>query len=107
MGNDIKEIDMDNEKEIVKETFDKVQALLDTLQDKDATCLFVTDDGRFVISGEKESLEVELIIAMVRYPIVKDIVFECASKFRWVKKDYGEKINSIHMNHLIEKNSGN
>ena len=102
------EEELENNESIVKETFGKVQELLDSLQNKDATCLFIGHEGNhFVISGNVVNLEAQIVFAMCRYPVVKGIIKTCAERFDELNKEYGDKVRNIAMDHLIEKNSGN
>lgn len=102
------EEELENNELIVKETFGKVQDLLDSLQNKDATCLFIGHEGNhFVISGSVVNLEAQIVFAMCRYPVVKDIIQTCAERFDELNKEYGDKARNIQMDHLIEQNSGN
>lgn len=102
------EEELENNESIVKETFGKVQDLLDSLQNKDATCLFIGHEGNhFVISGSVVNLEAQIVFAMCRYPVVKDIIKNCAERFDELNKEYGDRARNIQMDHLIEQNSGN
>lgn len=101
------EEELENNELIVKETFGKVQELLDTLQDKDATCLFIGHEGNHFVSGNVVNLEAQIVFAMCRYPVVKDIIKTCAERFDELNKEYGDKVRNIQMDHLIEQNSGN
>jgi len=95
------------EKQGVKEVFDEVQKLLDSLQGKDATFLFIGDEGNLVISGDFNGICAQLIFAMCRYPVVAQIVKKCASRFDEINAEYGDKVRSVTLEHLIEQNSGN
>lgn len=95
------------EKQGVKEVFDEVQKLLDSLQGKDATFLFIGDEGNhFVISGNFNSICAQLIFAMCRYPAIEQIIKKCASRFDELNAEYGDGVRSVTMDHLIEQNSG-
>lgn len=88
--------------------FSKVQMMLDTLQGKDATCLFIGDEGNhFVISGDFNGICAQLIFAMCRYPVVAKIVKMCASRFDELDAVLGDRVRSVTLQHLIEQNSGN
>lgn len=96
------------EKQGVKEVFDEVQKKLDTLQGKDATFLFVGDEGNhFVIGGDFNCICAQLIFAMCRYPVVAQIIKKCASRFDEMNDKYGDNVRGVTMTHLIEQNSGN
>lgn len=94
---------LDEKKVDIKDVFNKIQGLLDSLQDTGETFMFMTGEGRFVISGDPTSIMAELTIAMVRYPIVKEIIDTCSKKFDEIKAECGEDIENINMTHLIEK----
>lgn len=101
-------MDKTKEKQETKAVFSKVQMLLDTLQGKDATCLFIGDEGNhFVISGDFNVICAQFIFAMCRYPVVAQIVKKCASRFDELNAEYGDKFRSVTLEHLIEQNSGN
>lgn len=96
------------EKQGVKEVFDKVQKLLDSLQGKDATFLFIGDEGNhFVVSGNFDSICAQLIFAMCRYPVIAQIIKKCASRFDEMNGKFGNTFRNVSMTHLIEQNSGN
>lgn len=96
------------EKQGVKEVFDEVQKLLDHLQGKDATFLFIGDEGNhFVISGNSDSICAQLIFAMCRYPVIEQIIKKCANRFDEMNGRFGGEFRNVTMDHLIEQNSGN
>lgn len=101
---------MDNtkEKEEVKKIFEEVQLLLDTLQGKKATMLFIGDEGNhFVIGGDFNSICAQIIFAMCRYPVMVDIITKCATRFEELNAEFGDKVRNVKMEHLIEQNAGN
>lgn len=88
--------------------FSKVQMLLDTLQGKGATCLFIGDEGNhFVISGDFNGICAQLVFAMCRYPIVTQIVKKCASRFDEMNAKYGDNVRSVTLDYIIEQNYWN
>lgn len=92
----------------VKETFSKVQELLDSLQETGATCLFIGDEGNhFVISGNPTNITAQIVFAMCRYPVVRQIIQKCADNYEEINKKFGDKVRNVTMDHLIEQNSGN
>lgn len=93
----------DKENKDASKVFSEIQSLLDSLQDTGETFLFVTGEGRFVISGDPAAIMAELSIAMIRYPIVKEIIDTCSQKFDEIKAEHGEDIENIKMTHLVEK----
>ena len=93
---------------IVKEKFSKVQEILDSLQGKNATFMFIGHEGNhFVLSGNPVSIEAQIVFAMCRYPVIRDIIKTCAERFDELNKDFGDNARNVVMDHLIEKNSGN
>ncbi len=102
------EDELEKDKSIVKEKFNQVQELLDSLQGEDATCLFIGHEGNhFVISGSPVSIMAQIVFAMCRYPVVRDIIKTCAARYDELNKEHGDKVRNITMDHLIEQNSGN
>ena len=101
------ELGSENEN-IVKEKFDKVQEILDSLQGKDATFMFIGHEGNhFVLSGSPVNIEAQIVFAMCRYPVIRDIIKTCAERFDELNKEYGDNVRNVIMDHLIEQNSGN
>lgn len=102
------EDELEKDKSIVKEKFNQVQELLDSLQGEDATCLFIGHEGNhFVISGSPVNIMAQVVFAMCRYPVVRDIFKTCAARFDELNEEHGDKVRNITMDHLIEQNSGN
>lgn len=100
------ELDKDND--VAKEKLNQVQEILDSLQNEGATFLFIGHEGNhFVISGNPMNITAQIIFAMCRYPIVRDIIKNCAEHFDGLNKECGDKVRSTTMDHLIEQNSGN
>ncbi len=95
-------------KEEIKAIFSDIQKKLDTLQNEDATFLFIGNEGNhFVIGGSVTNIKAQLLFAMIRYPIVYDIVKSCVENFDESATLYGNDIKNVKMQHLIEQNSGN
>ena len=93
---------------MIKEKFGKVQEILDSLQGKDATFMFIGHEGNhFVLSGSPVNIEAQIVFAMCRYPVIRDIIKVCAERFDELNKKYGDNVRNVIMDHLIEKNSGN
>lgn len=96
-----------NENEI-KQVFDDVQQRLDTLQGSGASFMFIGHQGNhFVISGKTNEISAQILFAMIRYPVVRDIIKQCAEQFDSLNDKYGEDVKQVKMDHLIEQNSGN
>lgn len=95
-------------KEEIRNKFDKVQEILDSLQGSGATFMFIGHEGNnFVISGNPVGIEAQMVFAMMRYPVVRDIVKTCAARFDELDKMAGDDARKVKMSHLIEVNSGN
>ena len=93
---------------IVKEKFSNVQEILDSLQGKDATFMFIGHEGNhFVLGGSPVNIEAQIVFAMCRYPVIRDIIKTCAERFDELNKEYGDDVRNVIMDHLIEQNSGN
>lgn len=102
------EDELEKDKSIVKEKFDQVQKILDSLQNENATCLFIGHEGNhFVISGDPVNIMAQIVFSMCRYPVVRDIIKKCAEEFDDLNRIHGDKIRHIPLQHLIEINSGN
>ncbi len=95
-------------KEEIKQVFDGVQKQLDTLQGSGASFMFIGHEGNnFVIGGHPIEIAAQIVIAMIRYPVVRDIIKGCAYQFDSLNDELGEDVKKIKMVHLIELNSGN
>ena len=93
--------------EEIKKLFDDIQQKLETLQDEKASFMFLTNEGNhFTISGNPTDIIVQLSFAMMRYPVVRDIIKECAEKFDEVNAFWGKEVKNMKLDHQIEKNSG-
>ena len=95
-------------KEEIKQVFYDVQERLDTLQSENATFMFIGHEGNhFVLSGNPINIEAQIVFAMIRYPVFRDIIKECAAKYDEINEECGEDVKGVKMDHLIEQNSGN
>ena len=95
------------EKEI-KQVFDDVQKRLDTLQGEEASFMFIGHEGNhFVLGGNPTEIAAQIVFAMIRYPVVRNIIKQCAERFDELNEQYGENVKGVKMDHLIEQNSGN
>jgi len=96
-----------NEKEI-KQVFDDVHQRLDTLQGSDASFMFIGHQGNhFVISGKTNEISAQMLFAMMRYPVIRDIIKRCAMLYNDLNAQYDSNVRDVKMDHLIEQNSGN
>lgn len=96
------------DKEFVKSIFKNIQQKLDSLQNSGATFLFIGDEGNhFVIGGDFNAIVAQLLFAMIRYPVIRKIIYRCVERYEESEKLYGDDIRNVKMQHLIEQNSGN
>ena len=96
------------EQKDIKKTQRMAQKLLEQLQGEDASFLFVGDEGNcFTIGGNPANIEAQIVFAMCRYPVVKDIIKTCATRFDELNEEFGDGVRNVTMDHLIEINSGN
>ena len=99
---------MDKKEKEISKKFDEVQGILDSLQETDATCMFIGHEGNhFVISGNQGKIEAQIVFAMMRYPVVRDIIKTCAERYEDLDRKHGDDARNVTMDHLIERNSGN
>ena len=95
-------------KEEINQVFGDVQKQLDTLQGSSASFMFIGHEGNhFVISGHPHKIAAQIVFAMIRYPVVRDIIKQCVEQFDSLNDKYGELVKQVKMDHLIEQNSGN
>ena len=98
----------DMEKTEIKKIQWMAQKLLEQLQGKEASFLFVGDEGNcFTIGGDPTMIAAQILFAMVRYPVVKDIIKKCADNYETLNEKFGEDVRNLTLEHLIEVNSGN
>ncbi len=96
-----------NEKGI-KQVFGDVQQRLETLQGSGASFLFIGHQGNhFTISGHPTEIAAQIVFAMMRYPVIRDIIKQCAAWYDGLNAEYGSNVRDAKMDHLIEQNSGN
>lgn len=95
-------------KEEIKQVFDDVQQRLDALQGSEASFLFIGHQGNhFALAGRTNEIGGQLLFAMMRYPVIRDIIKECAERYDELEAKYGGDVREVKMDHLIEQNSGN
>lgn len=96
------------EEEEIKRVFDDVQQRLETLQGSGASFLFIGHQGNhFTISGNPIEIAAQIVFAMIRYPVIRNIIKECTEKYDSLNAKYGNDVRNVKMDHLIEQNSGN
>lgn len=93
--------------EEIKKMFDDIQQKLETLQDEKASFMFLGNVGNhFTIAGNPTDITAQLSFAMMRYPIVRDIIKNCAEKFDELNALLGKEVKNMKLDHQIEQNSG-
>lgn len=93
-------------KEQIKRIQREAHAKLELLGGSEASFLFIGDEGQcFVINGNTTNIKAELMFSMIRYPIIRDIVKECAEKFDFLEAEMGDNIRNMTMDHIIEQYS--
>ena len=91
----------------IKQLFSEIQKKLETLQNEHASFLFLSDEGNhFTMGGNTTKIMAQLTFAMMRYPVVRDIIKDCAKKFDLLDATMGDEARNIKLDHLIEQNSG-
>ena len=89
-------------KQEIRVTLDNVQEALDGIG-SDASFLFVAKDGlRFAMGGVPEEIEAGIVIAMLRYPIVRNIIHRCSAFYDTAEENFGEMVRKEKPDHLIE-----
>lgn len=89
----------------IKQVFDYVQQWLDTLQGSDASFMFIGHQGNhFVINGKTNEISAQIFFAMMRYPVIRDIIKECATRYDDLNAQYGSNVRNVKMDYLIEQN---
>ena len=94
-----------NEKKI-KQVFGDILQRLETLQGSDASFMFI-GDNLFAMSGKTDEISAQILFAMMRYSVIRDIIKECATRYDDLNAQYGINVRNVKMDHLIEQNSGN
>ena len=93
--------------EEIRQTFDEVQTKLDTLQNEKATFLFIGNEGNhFAMGGNQYMIAAQLTFSMMRYPVVRDIIKQCAANYDELNAAFGKEARDKIMDHQIEQNSG-
>ena len=93
--------------EEIRQTFDEVQMKLDTLQNEKATFLFIGNEGNhFAMGGNQYMIAAQLTFSMMRYPVVRDIIKQCAANYDELNAAFGMEARDKIMDHQIEQNSG-
>lgn len=93
--------------EEIKQLFSEIQKKLETLQNEHASFLFLSDEGNhFSMGGNTTRIMAQITFAMMRYPVVRDIIKDCAEKYDGLNAAFGKEARDKIMDHQIEQNSG-
>ena len=96
------------DKEEIKSIERTAQSALEKLQDTDASFLYIGDDANcFTVGGDPEQLTAQLVIAMIRYPVVNEIVSNSVKMYKDCSPEVFNEIRNFKMDHQNEVNSGN
>jgi hypothetical protein len=69
--------------------------------------MFLSDEGnRFCMGGDTAKIMAQITFAMMRYPVVRDIIKDCAEKYDVLNATMGDDARNIKLDHQIEQNSG-
>ena len=91
----------------IKQLFSEIQTKLETLQNEHASFLFLSDEGNhFSMGGNTTRIMAQITFAMMRYPVVRDIIKDCAEKFDLLNATMGDDARNVKLDHQIEQNSG-
>ena len=91
----------------IKQLFSEIQKKLETLQNEQASFMFLSDEGNnFCMGGDTTSIMAQITFAMMRYPVVRDIIKDCAEKFDLLNATMGDDARNVKLDHQIEQNSG-
>lgn len=91
----------------IKQLFSEIQNNLEKLQNEHASFMFLSDEGNhFTMGGDPARLMAQISFAMIRYPIVRDIIKNCAEKYDELNATMGDDVRKVKLDHLIEQNSG-
>lgn len=81
--------------------------LYDAKRMQSSTALAFNVEGHIDIVTDETYNESVIVFAMMRYPIVRDIIKTCAEHFDELNRECGDGARNVTMDHLIEVNSGN
>ena len=91
----------------IKQLFSEIQTKLETLQNEHASFMFLSDEGtHFCMGGNTTNIMAQITFAMMRYPVVRDIIKDCAEKFDLLNATMGDDARKVKLDHQIEQNSG-
>lgn len=91
----------------IKQLFSEIQKKLETLQNENASFMFLSDEGtHFCMGGNTTKIMAQITFAMMRYPVVRDIIKDCAEKYDLLNATMGDDARNVKLDHLIEQNSG-
>ena len=90
-----------------KEAEVKALESLNTLGDSNATFMFIGGDANcFAINGNTGLIKAELIFAMLKYPVLKEIFEDCLEKYKEADALYGDDVRKAILKHSVEHYNG-
>jgi alkyl hydroperoxide reductase subunit AhpC len=91
----------------IKQLFSEIQKKLEKLQNEHASFLFLSDEGnKFCMGGNTTRIMAQITFAMMHYPVVRDIIKDCAEKYDLLNATMGDDARNVKLDYLIEQNSG-
>lgn len=83
----------------------QAQYILETLQDEeDASFLYIAGEANcFTLKGSPKEIIAQMLFAMCKYPVIKEIVMTCATNFDEVNQRFGHIAKGMHLDHEIKK----
>lgn len=91
----------------IKQLFSEIQKKLEKLQNERASFMFLSDEGNhFSMGGNTTKIMAQITFAMMRYPVVRDIIKDCAEKYDLLNATMGDDARNVKLDHQIEQNSG-
>ncbi len=90
-----------------KEVEAKALESLNVLGDSNATFMFIGSDAHcFAINGNTSLIKAELMFAMLKYPILKEIFEDCLEQYKMADSLYGDNIRKSVIKDSIEHYNG-
>lgn len=90
-----------------KEAEVKALESLNTLGDSNATFMFIGGDANcFAINGDTGLIRAQLVFAMLKYPVLKEIFEDCMKAYKAADALYGDDIRKTVIKDSIEHYGG-